>query len=174
MLNPLPQPTIAPASLHELGALDRIEQAAFNTPWSRELLRAAILSDQYRVRALHTEAEGLLGFYIAHPIKERTNLDNLAVDAAARNRGHGSCLIHDWIDHAQESHLRTLSLQVNTANKRAQQLYERFGFRTVKLLVSYYPNGDDAYQMERALQPSVPYEAGTVRRPTRRWGWRSR
>jgi ribosomal protein S18 acetylase RimI-like enzyme len=37
---------------------------------------------------------------------------------------------------------------VNTSNVRAQKLYEEFDFKNLKLLVGYYPNGDDAYQME--------------------------
>ena len=166
MINPNPDYWIGPASLEDLDVMDRIEQDAFNTPWSRDLLRAAISNDTYRVRAMRTGTDGLLGFYIAHPLRDRSNLDNLAVDRGARGQGWGSLLIEDWIAHAHSQRLRALTLQVNTANVRAQKLYERFQFRSAKLLVAYYPNGEDAYQMERVFQAD-PGEASDLR--TVRW-----
>jgi ribosomal-protein-alanine N-acetyltransferase len=158
MINPRPEFTIDAASPADVEGIDRIEREAFNTPWSRELLRAAILNEAYRVRTLCSEDEGLLGFYIAHALRGRSNLDNLAVDRGGRGRGWGSLLIGDWIAAARGQRLDLLTLQVNTANVRAQKLYERFQFRTCKLLVAYYPNGDDAYQMERGVASTPALE----------------
>jgi len=163
MINPIPATYIETGELSDIEDMDRVEQEAFNTPWSRELLRAAILNDQYQVRVLHSEDVGLLGFYIAHDVKGKSNLDNLVVEGWARNQGHGSTLILDWIEQSQNLPADMLTLQVNTANKRAQALYERFDFRTSRLLVSYYPNGEDAYQMVRAMDDG---EAGA---PHSRW-----
>ena len=171
MINPHPDYWISPASLDDLDEIDRIEQDAFNTPWSRELMRAAIVNDSYRVRVMRTQAEGLLGFYIAHPLRDRSNLDNLAVDRGARCQGWGSLLIDDWIDHARTLRLRMLSLQVNTANTRAQKLYERYQFRSAKLLVSYYPNGEDAFQMERLLRGDATAGEGQVSHSVRWRDW---
>jgi ribosomal-protein-alanine N-acetyltransferase len=175
MINPRPEFHIAPALLDDLDAIDRIEQEAFNTPWSRELLRAAIVNDAYRVRALCTDSDGVLGFSIAHEVRDRSNLDNLAVERATRSRGYGSHLIRDWLDDAGRHGLEVLSLQVNTANIRAQKLYEQFHFKTTKLLVAYYPNGQDAYQMERGIAAPAPLgRAPGSRRywlPARRNGW---
>jgi len=173
MINPRPEFEIGPARLDDIDGIDRIEREAFNTPWSRDLLRAAILNEAYRVRALRTEDQGLLGFYIAHALRNRSNLDNLAVERSMRSRGYGSQLIHDWSEDSRSQRLELLTLQVNTANVRAQRLYERFRFSTAKLLVAYYPNGDDAYQMECPLPP-LPDAVAARRargwlRPRRRW-----
>jgi [ribosomal protein S18]-alanine N-acetyltransferase len=178
MINPRPQFSIGAANLADVDGIDRIEHEAFNTPWSRELLRAAILNDGYRVRVLRSEAEGLLGFYIAHVMRDRSNLDNLAVERDLRSQGYGSHLIRDWMDDARSQRLETLSLQVNTANIRAQKLYEQFHFKTTRLLVAYYPNGDDAYQMECSVAPTpeLPRAPGSKRywlQPRRRWPLRS-
>lgn len=152
MQNPSPEFTIGPARSTDLEAIDRIEREAFNTPWSRHLLRGAVVNGQYRARVLRSPEGHLIGFYIAHLMGRQSNLDNLAVDAWARGRGYGSRLIEDWIVQARIDGGDTLTLQVNTANKGAQRLYERFRFQAAKLLVSYYPNGDDAYQMVRKLK----------------------
>ncbi|MCH8077958.1 MAG: GNAT family N-acetyltransferase [SAR324 cluster bacterium] len=166
MQNPSPEFIIGPAQSTDLEAIDRIEREAFNTPWSRDLLRGAVVNGKYRARALRSPEGHLIGFYIAHVMGRQSNLDNLAVDAWARGRGYGSHLIKDWIQQARLDGGEMLTLQVNTANKGAQRLYERFRFQTAKLLVSYYPNGDDAYQMVLNLKPSPDREGreGILRR----------
>jgi ribosomal-protein-alanine N-acetyltransferase len=151
MINPQPEFEIVRAGSGDLSAIDRMEREAFKTPWSRDLLRAALQNDAYRVRVLRTATEGVLGFSIAHALGERSNLDNLVVDRSMRSRGYGSQLLLDWIEDAHEQELARVTLQVNTANVRAQKLYETFSFTARKLLVAYYPNGDDAYQMERSI-----------------------
>lgn len=151
MLNPRQQDYISPATLMDMAELDRIERAAFATPWSADLIRAAIHNKQYDVRVLRTEVEPVTGFYIAHMTRDRSNLDNLAVEAALRGSGYGSYLIHDWIARATTRKAALLTLQVNTRNARARKLYKLFDFRVTSMLPAYYPDGGDAYQMERAL-----------------------
>jgi len=145
--------SISPASVKDLWEIDRIERNAFPTPWSMELLRAAVLSKRYEVRVLRNSLAPVLGFSITHGSGEQCNLDNLAVDQPLRGQGFGSVLIRDWIERARTRQSAALTLQVNTANDAAQRLYQAFDFKTTRLLTGYYPNGDDAYQMEMALRP---------------------
>lgn len=156
--------TVVPASLADVPEMDRIEQAAFSTPWSRELIRGAILNQKYVVRALRTPEGTVAGFYIAHTIDQSSNLDNLVVAEQARRQGHGRRLLRDWIHQAWEQNLSTLTLQVNTKNSSAQRLYRQFHFRPVRLLVGYYPNGEDAFQMEMTFSA---YLRETRRAPLR-------
>ena len=83
------------------------------------------------------------------------------MDQHLRGQGLGSVLIRDWIERARARQSTTLTLQVNTANDGAQRLYQAFDFKTTRLLTGYYPNGDDAYQMEMALR-SVQYFLNTM------------
>ena len=137
------------ANIFDISEIDRIERDAFNTPWSLDLLRAAVEHDIYEVRVMRNRLQPVTGFYIAHaPEMGTLNLDNFAVDIPHRGQGRGQRLIWHWIDLARRRRLSTLSLQVNTANRRAQILYKRYHFKVVKLLPAYYPNGEDAFQME--------------------------
>ena len=176
MLQPKTTLHLRSAALSDIDGIDRIEREAFSTPWSRDLLRAAIVNRQYTVQALSEDGR-LVGFYIAHTVQRRSNLDNLAVDAPERRQGHGRRLMQDWMLRARGTGLNGLTLQVNTANAVAQQLYESYGFRTTRLLVAYYPNGDDAYQMELALSeqpadggdPAPPEKPRGAARSGRLW-----
>lgn len=159
-LRPIAKETICPirpANLHDLSEMDRIEQESFNTPWSRELIRGAIYNMRYDVRVIGSDEQGLLGFYIAHGIQRRGNLDNVVVDRSRRRQGYGRRLLDDWIKQSRRAGYTSLTLQVNAANKGAQTLYEAYGFRARRLLRGYYTNGEDAYNMEMSLgkQPAA-------------------
>lgn len=144
------------ATLLDLSILDRIEQESFSTPWSKELIRGAIHNSRYDVRVIQAGGEPVRGFYIAHVVQRRGNLDNLAVDRRERQRGIGRKLIDDWIARSQTQNLSGLTLQVNTANLVAQTLYADYGFRVTRILRHYYANGDDAYEMEVGFAPKRP------------------
>ena len=152
--------TIRHATLLDLTDLDRIEQESFSTPWSKELIRGAIYNTRYDVRVIHPRERCVQGFYIAHTVHHRSNLDNLAVDRRERQRGLGRSLIDDWIRRSRDQRMHALSLQVNTANTVAQTLYLDYGFGIQRLLRGYYTNGDDAYEMELALAPPLSLQPG--------------
>ena len=140
--------TIRHATLIDLADMDRIEQESFSTPWNRDLIRGAIHNSRYEVRVLQPGDRPVLGFYIAHTVNQRGNLDNLAVDQRERQRGLGRQLIDDWIARARFIGMASLTLQVNTANLVAQTLYLDYGFSIRRQLRAYYTNGDDAFEME--------------------------
>jgi len=142
---------IIPAGSEDLPGMDRIEREAFSTPWSLDLMRGALANHRYRVRVMRGRHGRPIAFYIAHTTDNLSNLDNLAVTAASRRQGCGRRLVVDWIGHARRQRLAALTLQVNTRNQAAELLYRTFSFRRVRLLAGYYPNGEDAYQMEREL-----------------------
>ena len=147
------------ATLVDFHAINRIQGDAFATPWSKDLIRGAILNKKYDVRVILTEEASVAGFYIAHTIHDRSNLDNLAVDEPLRTMGYGKRLVQDWIARAELQQMATLSLQVNTLNTGAQKLYIEFDFAKTRLLAGYYPNGDDAYQMEMAFNSKAVVKA---------------
>jgi ribosomal-protein-alanine N-acetyltransferase len=142
---------IEPATQADLAGMDQLEREAFATPWSLDLMRGALGNHRYRVRVLRGGGGQLMAFYIAHTTDRTSNLDNLVVKAGSRRKGYGRHLLVDWIAHARRQRLATLSLQVNTRNQAAERLYRRFSFTRVRLLPSYYPDGEDAFQMEREL-----------------------
>jgi ribosomal-protein-alanine N-acetyltransferase len=146
--------TIRHATLIDLTDMDRIEQESFSTPWNRDLIRGAIYNSRYEVRVIQPGERSVLGFYIAHTINQRGNLDNLAVDQRERQRGLGRQLIDDWITRSRSIGLASLTLQVNTANLVAQTLYLDYGFRIQRQLGKYYTNGDDAFEMELTFAAS--------------------
>ena len=144
-------PPVKLATLLDVEHMTRIVQETFETPWSLQMLRATVLNHAYEARVIRKPAGGLVGFFVAHTVRNNSNLDIVAVDAPLRGKGVGTHLLQTWIQAARQRNLRGLTLQVNTHNARAMALYQELAFRPTRLLRDYYPNGDSAYEMRRPV-----------------------
>ena len=105
----------------------------------------------------------MVGFYISHGTHRRNNLDNLAVDLPNRRMGWATRMLAEWFVRAEGSGATSLTLQVNTGNAAAQERYRAHGFSIRRTLKGYYTNGDDAYEMEAALDRVVRRTGGLGR-----------
>ena len=59
-------------------------------------------------------------------------IDSVAVDSSFGGRGNGTKLIQQAIDHARETGIPQVTLNVDQTNPAAGRLYERLGFKKVK------------------------------------------
>ena len=74
---------------------------------------------------------------------------DLAVDPTVRRRGVARMLVGHALRVAQETGVLRAVLEVRAANRPAQALYERFGFRHVTRRLNYYTHPtEDAILME--------------------------
>lgn len=97
------------------------------------------------------DGDVLVGFLVAWIVADEVHLHNVAVAAPMRRRGIGRLLLADLIDHATQSNLAKIFLEVRTGNRAAVALYESFGFETISRRKNYYSNGEDAFEMALAL-----------------------
>ncbi|WP_128253246.1 GNAT family N-acetyltransferase [Falsirhodobacter deserti] len=74
-----------------------------------------------------------LGLLVQDTDNERFLIDGLCVDEGARDRGIGSALVEAICDHARNRGYAAVRLDVVDTNLAARRLYERLGFRAVKL-----------------------------------------
>jgi ribosomal protein S18 acetylase RimI-like enzyme len=74
------------------------------------------------------------------------DVQTIAVAPVAQGGGLGALLLGDLLDHARAQRCRRVHLEVKAGNP-AQGLYERFGFRVVRVRPRYYPDFTDAVVM---------------------------
>jgi len=154
------QVTITPIQYEDIPAVIQINRACLpeNYPfsyfeylvnnWPEICLVAKI--DGKIVGYILTRVEG--GFSAFSPIRWRKkgHIISIAVLPEYRNKGIGSNLIKAVIDKLKSLYNASeVILEVRVSNP-AQFLYERLGFKKVKVLRHYYSDGEDAYLM--ALQ----------------------
>lgn len=145
------RPTVELGTTQDITALERIVHDSFENPWSTRLLLGAVRNHQYDVHVIRGETQAAIAVTITHTVLSSSNLDMLAVAPLERGQGIGRYLTECWIERSRVRRLSRLTLQVNTRNREARRLYESLGFRLVRMLSDYYPNGEAAFEMRLGL-----------------------
>jgi ribosomal-protein-alanine N-acetyltransferase len=76
---------------------------------------------------------------------------SLAIDRRYQNKGFASLLMQSFFKVLRTKGVLRILLEVRLSNFRAQRLYLSLGFNLVKVISSYYQDGEDAYLMEKIL-----------------------
>ena len=76
---------------------------------------------------------------------------SLAVSPTYQNRGIATALLKKFIEIYRAKGILSIKLEVRASNLRAQKLYMSLGFNTVKIIPSYYTDGENGFQMVKLL-----------------------
>ncbi len=138
------------------GRLDEvlaIEQAAYAHPWSRGNFVDSLRSG-YQAQML-TASGQVLGYFVAMKGVDEVHLLNITVAPGSQGQGWGRVMLEALALWSRGQGAQWLWLEVRTSNTRAQQLYERQGYRRVGERKNYYPDGpgrrEDAVVMSLKL-----------------------
>ena len=107
-----------------------------------------MLEDGFSKVLVYENDEKVIGFITATDLGETCDILSLVVDPEYRNRLVASNLI-DYLISELDEELKLITLEVDSNNIPAFNLYEKFGFEVVNVRKNYYPDGDDAYLMAR-------------------------
>jgi ribosomal-protein-alanine N-acetyltransferase len=88
---------------------------------------------------------GYIGFWM---VLDEAHIVTLAVRSDFRRKGVGSMLMASALVLAVHLGANKATLEVRVTNIPAQNLYEKFGFKTAAIRRNFYPDtGEDAYLM---------------------------
>jgi ribosomal-protein-alanine N-acetyltransferase len=140
---------ILPASLLDLGALQKLERACFDhDAWPLlDLMAVLTFPDVIRLKAV---VDGrMVGFVAGDPRRSKgfSWIATLAVLPEFRRRGIARGMLR-----ACETKLLTprIRLCVRLENEAAIRLYEQEGYQRIDIWHTYYKDGGDALVMEKA------------------------
>lgn len=130
-----------------------IETAAFASPWSRQFFLEELRATH--AKSVLCQRDGKpVGYVIYWELPGELDIHNVAVHPQYRRRGVARAMLNDIIESAAKRGIRRLTLEVRRSNESAQTLYRSLGFEVCGLRKGYYSdNGEDAWLMERKLQP---------------------
>ena len=130
------------AHIDTLPLLYTLEQQIFDAesyPLSKRSLKTQIQKGNVY---LATIDEKIAGYLLVFRYKYTMRIYSLGILSAYRKQRIGQSLITFIIHQAKKEGYRTLSLEVNTSNHPAIELYAKLAFQPIKTLKNYYPNGD--------------------------------
>jgi [ribosomal protein S18]-alanine N-acetyltransferase len=130
---------LLPMHVTGLDEVMAIERVAYEFPWTRGNFIDSLHAG-YEARVLVDDGQpGLLGYFVALPGVDEMHLLNLTVAPARQGRGHARLMLDALVDLCRERNARQLWLEVRETNRRARELYVRFGFQHVGARRGYYP-----------------------------------
>ena len=123
-------PNIRIATEADLEQILEIERLCFDSEWSRQQF-ASSLKEIFFV----FEEKEILGFLIACPcgIARRATIMRIAVHPDYWGRGIASKLITAALDKFREMRLKCVTLDVDIVKDGALKLYEKFGFKVMRI-----------------------------------------
>ena len=132
-------PRFRRAEPRDLPALLEIERASFKSPWTKEGFEAEIERGSLTV----AEVEGeVVGYLVLWDFGAYLYIANVAVKPSWRRQGVGTALVR--LAQAEALRLGKLgvSLDVRASNLPARRLYEKLGFRPLRLNPRFYGDED--------------------------------
>ena len=139
---------LEPVQIPEIVALDK---TCLGGLWTAEGYQREIDSPNSTLLILNLtdgeakESAQMIGMACLWSILEEAHITLLAVHPNYRQQGLGTLLLLSLLDDAIARNLAWATLEVNANNKKAINLYKKFGFEAVGKRKGYYQStGDDA------------------------------
>jgi [ribosomal protein S18]-alanine N-acetyltransferase len=114
-----------------------VERRAYSHPWTRGNFADSLRSG-YQAQLL-CAGDAVIGYFVAMRGVDEVHLLNITVDPAYQGQGWGRLMLEALTLWSRAQNAQWLWLEVRTSNARAQQVYERYGFRRVGERRHYYP-----------------------------------
>lgn len=142
------RPEVRLMTVDDLDDVVNIENSVSSIPWSRRLFEEELERGAERRYTVALAGSCLVGYLGMLYIADEAHIANVAVARECWGQRVASWLVLDSLQAACEVGIRDCTLEVRISNKRAKQLYQRFGFAPVALRRGYYhDNGEDAIIM---------------------------
>jgi len=147
--------TIYSLDYDDLEEVVEIESQSFPEPWSLAMFYHELVlpySHFYVMRENSQEKrKGKMvaygGFWM---VKDEAHITNFAVHPDYRSRGIGTKFLGILLEKAKNLRAKMATLEVRASNMIGQRLYEKWGFRKVRVRKGYYAyTGEDAIVMEK-------------------------
>jgi ribosomal-protein-alanine N-acetyltransferase len=141
-------PGIRWAAKEDLPRILEIERLSFQDQWTYHQFESAL-----KEIFLVFEPETIQGFLIACTcdIARRAIIMRIAVHPEHRGQGIASRMIHAALDEIKSKNLRCVELDVDIVKNGAIGLYEKFGFKTMKVVTLNHDDDEVSFLIMKLL-----------------------
>jgi len=128
-----------------------IEKVSFPKPWPKSYFKK--LYKKYPDDFIVVEISNkIIGYILGYKKSDWTgSIKTISVDPSFRHQGVGKELVNFTLNKLRGKEVKEVFLHTRTKNRAASLFYKNLGFKILKTIKNYYPNGDDAYLMKLSL-----------------------
>lgn len=124
-----------------------ISSLSLKESWSKDSYKKELENPMARYLVAEVDNK-VIGFAGLWKVLDEGHITNIAVHPDYRGNGIGSKLVESLINKSDSWYINSLTLEVRSSNKIAQNLYEKYGFEKEGIRKNYYSdNKEDAIIM---------------------------
>lgn len=128
-------------------------------PWGRSALESDIMQNAKSLYFVLYDGYAPVGFLGAREETDDIHITNIAIVPDYQQIGAATLLLMMLEEFALTENIPSISLEVRVSNQKAKSLYEKIGFRSVRIKKHYYNgDGEDALEMNWLLPIAGPEE----------------
>lgn len=138
-------------TIQDLEQISNILSTEFDDFWNENLLKSEIKNPNSKciIAKLNNE---IVGFACIWKAVDDIHITNIVVKKIYRKQGIGSLLLKELIEISNKENVNSITLEVNSSNLPAQNLYEKYGFKVLGRRKKYYNGTEDAIIMTKDLK----------------------
>ncbi|MGN1275637.1 MAG: ribosomal protein S18-alanine N-acetyltransferase [Floccifex sp.] len=134
----------------DLNCILELEANCFKEPWNEKECLYELHENPFS-HGWILEDDGIVGYAFLWETFEMAQVARIGIDSSFRKKGYGHVLLQYLIQRAKEQGCEFITLEVRVSNEAALALYKKNNFIQVNVSKRYYPDGEDAIVMTRAL-----------------------
>lgn len=127
--------------MSKIDELYYVEENSFGEPWTRERLETE-LNNRLSLWETESVGEKLCAYALGRVIADEAELLKLAVAPECRRQGIAKRLLLALHKQMKENGAEVCFLEVRAQNLPAIALYEKLGYRRLRVIRGYYPDDD--------------------------------
>ena len=104
-----------------------------------------------KISKVYLKDDKIIGYISYQIMYERAELNYIFVKEEERKKGIASKMLEYMLNNLKEECIETIDLELNSLNKKAINLYQKYGFKTVNIRKKYY-NGIDGFLMLKEVK----------------------
>ncbi len=142
-------------TIYDLDSIKENLYSNFDDFWNYNIFKAELENPNstYIVAKKNDEIIGFAGFWKA---VDDVHITNIVTAKTYRKKGIASIMLEKLIELAQkEPNISSITLEVNSKNIAAKELYNKYNFSVVGLRKKYYNDIDDALIMTKLLDKKM-------------------
>lgn len=138
-------------TIQDLEQISNILSTEFDDFWNANLLKSEIENPNSKCIIAKNNDE-IVGFACIWKAVDDIHITNIVVKKIYRKQGIGSLLLKELIEISNKENVNSITLEVNSLNLPAQNLYEKYGFKILGRRKNYYNGTEDAIIMTKDLK----------------------
>lgn len=138
----------------DLQAVMEIENLSYPNPWREMTFRGELYNQpvSFPFVMVHKFQKKIIGYVIFWCIKDRAQINNIAVHPEFRRMGVAETVMRQVLDQIKKTGAGLVTLEVRPSNAAARALYYKLDFEVLGIRENYYHNPpEDALVMGKFL-----------------------